>query len=71
MKLVLPLAVPLLMISVRKIDSTAIAAEARGFHLRTRSIPAIKLYPFHLRDAAAVLARRGADGRRNHSIEER
>ena len=54
MKLVLPLAVPLLMISVRKIDSTAIAAEARGFHLRTRD-SGYKLYPFHVRDFAALL----------------
>ncbi len=54
MKLILPLAVPLLMISVRKIDSTAIAAEARGFHLRTRD-SGYKLYPFHFRDAAALL----------------
>jgi len=54
MKLVLPLAVPLLMISVRKIDSTAIAAEARGFHLRTRN-SGYKLYPFHVRDFVALL----------------
>ena len=53
MKLILPLAVPLLMISVRKIDSTAIAAEARGFHLRTRT-SGYKLYPFHFRDVAAL-----------------
>lgn len=55
MKLILPLAVPLLMISVRKIDATAIAAEARGFHLRTRT-SGYKTYPFHLRDFAGLAA---------------
>lgn len=34
--LILPLCVPLLLISVRKIESTAIAAELRGFNLRTK-----------------------------------
>lgn len=36
MKLILPLCVPLLIISVRKIDDSAISAEVRGFYLRTR-----------------------------------
>jgi energy-coupling factor transport system permease protein len=49
MKLILPLCVPLLMISVRKIDGTAVSAEVRGFHLRTRN-SGYKAYPFAAAD---------------------
>lgn len=35
-RLLLPLCVPLLISSVRKIDGAAVSAELRGFHLRTR-----------------------------------
>ena len=54
MKLVLPLCVPLLIISVRKIDGTAVAAEVRGFHLRTRS-SGYKSYPFAARDVMMLI----------------
>jgi energy-coupling factor transport system permease protein len=56
-RLVLPLCVPLLMISVRKIDGAAVAAEARGFHLRSRS-SGYKAYPLGPADlpAAALCA---------------
>lgn len=36
-KLIMPLCVPLLISSVKKINSGAIAAEVRGFHLRNRN----------------------------------
>jgi energy-coupling factor transport system permease protein len=35
LKLILPLGVPLLVTSVRKIDGVAVSAEVRGFRLRT------------------------------------
>ena len=54
MKLILPLCVPLLMISVRKIDGAAVAAEVRGFHLRTRK-SGYKTYPFRTADITALL----------------
>jgi energy-coupling factor transport system permease protein len=54
MKLILPLCVPLLMISVRKIDGTAVAAEVRGFHLRTRQ-SGYKDYPFRAPDIAVLV----------------
>jgi energy-coupling factor transport system permease protein len=54
MKLLLPLCVPLLMISVRKIDGAAVAAEVRGFHLRTRK-SGYKAYPFRASDIAALV----------------
>ena len=52
-RLMVPLCVPLLVSSVRKANSAAIAAEVRGFYLRTGA-SAFKEYPFAPRDAAAV-----------------
>lgn len=52
-KLMVPLCVPLLVSSVRKANSTAIAAEVRGFYLRTRG-SGFKEYPFAARDVAAL-----------------
>jgi energy-coupling factor transport system permease protein len=52
--LVLPLCVPLLLSSVRKIDSTAIATELRGFHLRKAGCAA-KDYRFSAKDCFAVV----------------
>ncbi len=43
--MILPLCAPLLISSVRRTDQTAVAAEARGFHLRTRT-SGYKQYPF-------------------------
>lgn len=54
-RLMVPLCVPLLVSSVRKTNSAAIAAEVRGFGLRTRE-SGFKEYPFAGRDAAAMLA---------------
>lgn len=51
--LMVPLCVPLLVSSVRKINSAAIAAELRGFNLRTRE-SGYKEYPFHAYDYAAM-----------------
>ncbi len=48
-RLMVPLCVPLLVSSVRKTNSAAIAAEVRGFNLRTRE-SGFKEYPFALRD---------------------
>lgn len=45
MQLMLPLCVPLLVSSVGKTDATALAAEERGFYLRTRE-SSYKRYPF-------------------------
>lgn len=44
-RLMVPLCVPLLVSSVRKTNSAAIAAEVRGFNLRTRA-SGYKQYPF-------------------------
>ena len=52
LKLMLPLCVPLLLSSVGKTDATALAAEQRGFYLRTRE-SAFDRYPFAARDYAA------------------
>ena len=52
-KLMVPLCVPLLVSSVRKTNSAAIAAEVRGFNLRTRE-SGYKEYPFATRDWAAL-----------------
>ncbi|MCR4630446.1 MAG: energy-coupling factor transporter transmembrane protein EcfT [Treponema sp.] len=52
--LVLPLCVPLLLSSVRKIDSTAIATELRGFHLRKAGC-ASKVYKFTAKDIFSVI----------------
>ena len=47
--MILPLCFPLLISSVRKIESTATAAELRGFYLRTRAC-CTKAYKLHFRD---------------------
>ena len=52
--MILPLCVPLLLSSVRRTDATAVAAEARGFELRTVT-SGYKRYPFAARDGLAVL----------------
>ena len=53
-KLMLPLCIPLLVSSVGKTDATALAAEQRGFYLRTRE-SSYKRYPFVALDYAALL----------------
>ena len=52
LQLMLPLCVPLLIGSVGRTDATALAAEERGFYLRTRE-SSYKRYPFAARDIAA------------------
>ena len=52
LSLMLPVCIPLLVTSVAKTDSTALAAEERGFYLRTRA-SSYKRYPFAARDIAA------------------
>ena len=52
-RLMVPLCVPLLVSSVRKTNSAAIAAEVRGFDLRTRE-SGFKEYPFAGIDFAAL-----------------
>ena len=52
-RLMIPLCVPLLVSSVRKTNSAAIAAEVRGFNLRTRE-SGFKEYPFSGTDFAAM-----------------
>ena len=54
-RLMIPLCVPLLVSSVRKTNSSAIAAEVRGFNLRTRT-SGFKEYPFATRDVLALVA---------------
>lgn len=54
-RLMVPLCVPLLVSSVRKTNSAAIAAEVRGFNLRTRAC-GYKEYPFAGADIAALVA---------------
>ena len=49
----IPLCVPLLVSSVRKTNSAAIAAEVRGFNLRTRT-SGYKDYPLHGEDFVAL-----------------
>ena len=56
--LVLPLCAPLLISSVRKTESTALAAEIRGFDLRTRK-SGYKTYPFRLLDIFAFVISAG------------
>ena len=51
LRLMLPVCIPLLVTSVAKTDSTALAAEQRGFYLRTRE-SSYKRYPFLARDIA-------------------
>ena len=53
--MMLPLCVPLLITSVRRTDAAAVAAEAKGFDLRTRT-SGYKEYPVHWCDLLAVLA---------------
>ena len=53
-RLMIPLCVPLLVSAVRKTDSAAIAAEVRGFNLRTRE-SGFKEYPFSAGDIAVTL----------------
>ena len=53
-RLMVPLCVPLLVSSVRKTNSAAIAAEVRGFNLRTRE-SGFKQYPFAVIDVGALL----------------
>ncbi|GHT69904.1 ABC transporter permease [Spirochaetia bacterium] len=53
-RLLLPLCVPLLISSVRKIEGGAISAELRGFNFRKPS-SGYKRYPFGLQDAAALI----------------
>lgn len=55
LQLMLPLCVPLLVSSVGKTDATALAAEQRGFCLRTRS-SSYKRYPIAARDWAVLAA---------------
>lgn len=55
LQLMLPLCVPLLVSSVGKTDATALAAEQRGFYLRTRS-SSYKRYPIAARDWAVLAA---------------
>lgn len=54
-RLMVPLCVPLLVSSVRKTNSAAIAAEVRGFNLRTRE-SGYKQYPFAGVDVLALVA---------------
>ena len=54
LRLLLPLCVPLLMSSVRRIDSAALSAELRGFHFRTR-YSGWKRFAFGRADLAAFL----------------
>lgn len=53
-RLMIPLCVPLLVSSVRKTNSAAIAAELRGFNLRTRT-SGYKEYPFASFDIIAMI----------------
>jgi energy-coupling factor transport system permease protein len=53
LRLLLPLCVPLLISSVRKIEGGAISAELRGFNLRGRT-SAYKRYPLSRKDAGVL-----------------
>lgn len=53
LQLMLPLCIPLLISSVGKTDVTALAAEQRGFYLRTRE-SSYKRYPLQALDFAAI-----------------
>lgn len=55
LQLMLPLCVPLLVSSVGKTDATALAAEQRGFYLRTRA-SSYKRYPIAARDWVVLAA---------------
>lgn len=54
LRLTVPLCVPLLVSSVRKTSSSAIAAEVRGFNLRTRA-SGFKQYPIKVVDGLAMV----------------
>ena len=54
LKLMLPLCVPLLISSVGKTDATALAAEQRGFYLRTRA-SSYKRYPIKGLDVTVLI----------------
>ena len=54
-RLIVPLFVPLLISSLRKVDAGAMSAQLRGFHLRTVK-SGYHTYPFHLRDGICLLA---------------
>ncbi len=54
LKLMLPLCIPLLISSVGKTDSAALAAEQRGFYLRNRA-SSYKRYPFAARDVVILV----------------
>lgn len=53
-QLVAPLCVPLLVSSLKKVNSSAISAELRGFNLRTR-LSGYKEYPFKAADVCVLL----------------
>lgn len=53
LQLMLPLCIPLLISSVGKTDATALAAEQRGFYLRTRE-SSYKRYPLQALDFATI-----------------
>lgn len=53
MRLMLPVCIPLLVTSVSKTDAIALAAEQRGFYLRTRA-SSYKRYPLRALDAAVL-----------------
>lgn len=55
MQLMLPLCIPLLVSSVGKTDATALAAEQRGFYLRSRE-SSYKRYPFEMCDIIVLVA---------------
>lgn len=52
-RLMLPMCIPMLVTAVGKTDAVALAAEQRGFYLRTRS-SSCKSYPLRARDAVAL-----------------
>ncbi len=54
LKLLLPLCVPLLISSVKRIEGSAISAELRGFNLRKKD-SGYKRYRFHSQDYIAML----------------
>ena len=53
-RLIVPLFVPLLISSLRKVDAGAMSAQLRGFNLRTVK-SGYHTYPFHLRDGICLL----------------
>lgn len=54
LQLMLPLCIPLLISSVSKTDDTALAAEERGFYLRTRA-SSYKRYPLRAADVVTLI----------------